>query len=57
MSHLFRITLTILFVGHCVLLAQESPIPVAGEIPAFLLDRDYRPEIEAIRVDTPPKID
>tara|TARA_Y100000588_G_scaffold369159_1_gene437876 strand:+ start:1228 stop:3486 length:2259 start_codon:yes stop_codon:yes gene_type:complete len=34
-----------------------NPIPEPNEIPAYLLDRDYRPEIEAVRVDERPKID
>ena len=39
------------------LLASDSPIPERQEIPAYRLDRDYRPETTAVRVDTPPKID
>ncbi|MDA0347670.1 MAG: DUF5916 domain-containing protein [Verrucomicrobia bacterium] len=55
------INLLRIFICLCVfnriLLASDSPIPERQEIPPYRLDRDYRPEITAVRVETPPKID
>ena len=39
------------------LCGEQSPIPEREEIPTYRLTRDYRPEVTAVRVDEPPKID
>ncbi|MBT7865290.1 MAG: carbohydrate binding family 9 domain-containing protein, partial [Opitutales bacterium] len=57
MPQAFRYILFIFWLTDCSLAGGESPIPERQEIPAYRLDRDYRPEITAVRLDEPPKID
>ena len=57
MSLAFRYTLILFCFSAGHLAGNDSPIPERQEIPAYRLDREYRPEITAVRVDTPPKID
>ena len=57
MPQAFRYILFIFCLTDCSLAGGESPIPERQEIPAYRLDRDYRPEVTAVRVDEPPKID
>jgi hypothetical protein len=49
--------LSTLLILACSLSGNDSPIPKREEIPAYRLDRNYRPEVSAYRVDEPPKID
>mgnify|MGYP002343980916 CR=1 FL=1 len=57
MPQAFRYILFIFCLADCSLARGESPIPERHEIPAYRLDREYRPEVTAVRVDEPPKID
>ncbi|MCZ6673176.1 MAG: DUF5916 domain-containing protein [Verrucomicrobia bacterium] len=57
MFHSIRYTLMLLCFCAGNLAGNDSPIPEPQEIPAYRLDRDYRPEITAVLVDEPPQID
>jgi len=57
MPHAFRYFLFIFCLADCILAGQESPIPERQEIPEYRLQRDYRPEATAVRVEEPLKID
>ncbi len=57
MPHTFRYFLFIFCLADCILAGQESPIPERQEIPEYRLQRDYRPEATAVRVEEPLKID
>jgi len=57
MSPAFRYSLIILCFCVSGLAGNDLPIPERQEIPEYRMDRDYRPEITAVRVQEPPKID
>ncbi len=57
MSLVFRYILILKWLLTCSLAGKESPIPERQEIPAYRLDKDYRPKITAVRMESPPKID
>ena len=57
MYQAFLFFLSTLLILACSLSGNDSPIPEREEIPAYRLDRNYRPEVSAYRVDEPPKID
>ena len=57
MLQAFRYFLIIFCLADCILAGQDSPIPERQEIPEYRLQRDYRPEVTAVRVEEPLKID
>ena len=57
MSQVYRYTLIMLCMTTSMLVAKDLQIPDAQPVPAYRMERGYKPEITAVRVDTPPKID
>ena len=57
MSTCFSRIFTLSFAFSLGLSASDSPIPETQPVPEYRMEKGYKPEIMAVRVDTPPKID